>query len=122
MKLKDFVAETLKELIDGVIDPQDYCSAKGASINSTTIVYQIQDSSQMMDQRDGRRAQMVEFDVAVTATEGTETKGGIGVFVGAIGLGSQGKSDSANSSVSRIKFSIPVVLPSGTPVPTSGSQ
>ena len=55
----------------------------------------------------------IEFDVAVTTTEGTETKGGIGVFVVAVGLGSQGKSDATNSSSSRIKFSVPIFLPNG---------
>ena len=32
-------------------------------------------------------------------------------MVGSIGLGSQGKSDSENSSHSRIKFKVPMVLP-----------
>jgi hypothetical protein len=56
----------------------------------------------------------IEFDVAVTATEGTETKGGIGIMVGSIGLGAQGKSDRENTSVSRIRFRIPLVLPNPT--------
>jgi len=56
--------------------------------------------------------QRIDFDVAVTATEGTETKGGVGIMVGAIGLGSQGKSDASNASQSRIKFVVPMVLPS----------
>ena len=53
----------------------------------------------------------IEFDVAVTVTEGTQTKGGIGVFMGAVGLGSQGQSSNQNASVTRIKFSVPLVLP-----------
>ncbi|SRR6266480_2435231 len=113
MKLKDFVAETLKEIIDGVIEARDYYATKGGSVNSPNIVYKMSAASQLMDQESGQIAQMIEFDVAVTAAEGTETKGGIGVFVGPIGLGSQGKSDSSNTSVSRIKFSIPVLLPKG---------
>jgi hypothetical protein len=58
-----------------------------------------------------RVVQEIEFDVAVHATEGTETKGGIGIMVGAIGLGSQGKSQAGNASESRIRFTIPMVLP-----------
>ena len=109
MKLKDFVAETLKEIIDGVIEAQKHYSANGGVINSGDI----EGPKVGTDRHTGVPLQSVEFDVAVTTTEGTETKGGIGVFVGPIGLGSQGKSDSANSSVSRIKFSIPVILPKG---------
>ena len=54
----------------------------------------------------------VHFDVAVSTSEGTETKGGIGVVVGPVGsVGSQDQSDVASSSMSRIRFSVPVKLP-----------
>jgi small neutral amino acid transporter SnatA (MarC family) len=53
----------------------------------------------------------VKFDVAVTVGEGTGTKGGIAVFVGAIGLGSQGESKTSQSSVSSIQFEVPISLP-----------
>ena len=109
MKLKDFIAESLNEIIDGVIEAQKHYSANGGVINSPDVI----GPSVGTDRHTGVVAQLVDFDVAVTAAEETETKGGIGVFVGPIGLGSQGKSDSANSSVSRIKFSIPVILPKG---------
>ena len=58
-----------------------------------------------------RIVESIEFDVAVTVSEGKETKGGIGILVGSIGLGSQGKSDSEHSAVSRLKFRVPFVLP-----------
>jgi hypothetical protein len=51
---------------------------------------------------------MVEFNVAITIKNSTETKGGVGIFIGAIGLGSQGKSEEGNSTLSTIKFSVPV--------------
>jgi hypothetical protein len=98
MKLQDFVAETLKELIDGVKTAQSHAISNGARVNPHGLHFK-------------ENQQHVEFDVAVTTTEGTQTKGGIGVFVGPVGLGSQGQSDNTNSSVSRIRFSIKVVLP-----------
>jgi hypothetical protein len=55
----------------------------------------------------------VEFDVAVTTTENTGTKGGIGVFVGAVGFGSQGHSDAGKTQLSRLKLSVPTLLPRG---------
>jgi len=61
----------------------------------------------------GQLVQTVEFDVAVTATEGTDTKGGIGVVAGVFALGSQGQSSEEISAVSRIKFSVPITLPYG---------
>jgi hypothetical protein len=110
VKLKDFVTETLKEIFDGVVDAQEYCSRTGSGGEVA--------SGTRYKTRDGTAAQSIEFDVAVTTTEGTETKGGIGVFVGPVGLGSQGKSDASNTSVSRIKFSVPVVFPHKSQSPT----
>ena len=113
MKLNEFVAETLKEIIDGIVEAQKYYSAKGGTVNSANISYSTVEGTQIVDRHSGQLGQMIEFDVAVTTMEGTETKGGIGVFVGAMGLGSQGKSDASNTSVSRIKFSVPILLPKG---------
>lgn len=109
MKLKDFTAETLKEIIDGVIEAQKYYSEKGGAVGSRMYAFEKKDVIKDLDT--GRPAHFVDFDVAVTTNEGTETKGGIGVFVGPIGVGSQGQTDKANSSYSRIKYSIPVFLP-----------
>ena len=109
MKLNEFVAETLREIIDGIAEAQKYYSAKGGSVNSGNMIYSTAEGSQIVDRHSGQLGQMIEFDVAVTTTEGTETKGGIGVFAGAVGLGSQGKSDASNTSVSRIKFSVPIL-------------
>ena len=113
MKLKDFIAETLKEIVNGVAEAQEYYRGKGGSINSDDVRFHKTDNTQMWNYKDGQPVQQIDFDVAVTTTEGTETKGGIGIFVGPIGLGSQGKSDAINSSSSRIKFSIPILLPKG---------
>jgi len=55
--------------------------------------------------------QSISFDVAVSVAQGTETKGGVGLVVGPVALGSQGKSDASNTSMSRIQFRIPMVLP-----------
>lgn len=55
--------------------------------------------------------QHIEFDVAVSATQGTDTKAGLGVIAGAFNLGASGGSNQENQTASRIKFSVPVTLP-----------
>src|SRR5690349_21562580 len=91
MQLRDFVAETLKEIIDGVVEAQNHYEVKGGSIASGVIYAGASASAVgLMDRETHAPVQVVEFDVAVTAAEGTQTKGGIGVFVGAIGVGSHG--------------------------------
>jgi len=58
-----------------------------------------------------RLVQAFDFDVAITQTEGGETKGGLGVFLGDVGIGVQGKTSGESSELTRIKFSVPVVFP-----------
>jgi len=113
MKLKDFVAETLREIIDGVVEAQEHYKTKGGSVNSGNITFRTDQGLQMWDKKTGQPVQMVDFDVAVTTVEGSSTKGGIGVFVGPVGLGSQGKSDASSTSESKIRFQVPVLLPKG---------
>src|SRR4030095_5210827 len=58
-------------------------------------------------------AQSIPFNVAITATKGAKTHGGVVVFAGAFGLGSKGESERTDESVNRIQFSVPVWLPTG---------
>ena len=55
--------------------------------------------------------QTVEFDIVVTAIDQDKTKGGLGIFVGGVGVGVQGQIDALNSTVNRIRFSVPIYFP-----------
>ncbi len=113
MKLEDFISEALIEIVSGIKRAQTSTESTGAKINPKGyIVPQGKLVGQKWNSKNGDTTEVIEFDIAVTTTEGTETKGGIGVFVGAIGLGSQGRSEAQNSSVTKIKFSVPIVFPS----------
>lgn len=111
MELRDFVAETLTQIVEGVQEAQVRTKSHGARVNphlTTSAELAIKHSILIAS---GAAAQLVHFDVALTAKEGTGTKGGIGVVVGAFALGSTGQSQAENSTVSRVKFSVPLVLP-----------
>jgi hypothetical protein len=99
LELRDFVSETINQVIDGVVAAQQYATSKNAIVNPYT-------------QRYGKRSiQSISFDVAITAAKGTKTQGGIAVFTGALGLGSKGQSERSNEIVNRIQFSVSVCLP-----------
>jgi hypothetical protein len=114
MKLDEFVFESLKQIIDGIDNAREYAETKGAKIsgenlnfigakNGGGIVYMNQNNSEIIEK--------IDFDIAVTAKEGDKIKGGVGLFVGAVGIGTQGHIENENSSMSRIKFSVPMSLP-----------
>jgi hypothetical protein len=52
----------------------------------------------------------VEFDIAVTASEGTSAGGGVGIRVVGFQAGGGAKTDTRAESVSRIRFSVPIRL------------
>ena len=115
IKLQTFVTESIREIIAGIADAQECCGKTDARINPSGMNFRKGESDSLFwDEHSGRIAERVEFDIAVTATDEKGTKGGIGIFVGPIGLGSQGQSGKEVTSSSRIKFGTYVILPSGT--------
>jgi hypothetical protein len=111
-KLRDFVAETIKQVIEGAVTAQDFAKAKNAVVNPR-IIFHRANQELMIDQYTRQPVQLIKFDVAITAAEGTKTQGGVAVFAGALGLGSKGQSEKASETVNRIQFSVPVSLPMG---------
>lgn len=110
MDLKEFVSQTLLQIIQGVAEAQGQAAPLGAEV-SPYVSNVKQGQEPVMYAGRGRIVQQVEFDVAVTAIEGTSTRGGIGVVLGPLALGSQGSSAAHSSSVNRVKFTVPVTFP-----------
>lgn len=114
MELKEFISQALADIVQGVLDAQQTLGTNGKFINPQLSTQQgTHEKHGKLVSIQGQLVQSVEFDVAVTATEGTGTKGGIGVVAGVFALASQGQSTTETSAVSRIKFSISVALPYG---------
>ena len=105
MELKDFVSQTLVDIAEGVRDAQE----KLSSNENPTRIAPRPDFGPMATAFDQVK-QIVEFDVAVTSEERKQTKGGIGVMLAPVALGSQGQSTTQSSTVSRLKFTVPVIF------------
>ncbi len=109
MNLQEFITETLKQIIDGVSDAQIHAKTKHAYINAPLNVQG--PNLSYVDRHYLPNQQLIEFDIAVTTTDSKNVQGGMGIFVANLGIGYQGKKGSTDSEISRIKFSIPIVLP-----------
>jgi hypothetical protein len=111
VELKEFVSLALQQVMSGVSEAQ--AAAPAGEINPKIWSPQRDALAKMriVESNNGKWIHLVEFDVAVTVAEGTGTKGGLGLVVGPIALGSSGQSTSQNSMVSRIKFEVPVAWP-----------
>jgi hypothetical protein len=118
MELKSFVRETLVEIVKGVKEAQEKTKASGALINPEGVITEsntkiVKWLPERRGSGDWREGQVVEFDVAVAVSEKDEAKGGIGIQVASImiGVGVSGKIEDENSTISRLKFSVPLFLP-----------
>ena len=101
MELDEFVCKTLEQIVTGVKNSHAHAQKLGAKIAF-------------------EKFSNIEFDVAVTVTEGSESKKGGGITILGVGANAEGKSATTNSSVTRIKFNVPVCLPPSHPVPGGG--
>ncbi len=118
MKLQDFVAETLTQLVCGVRDAQTGTGElssdepQGGRINPplSTSAEMLEAKGYRVDVH-GLTVQNVEFDVAITVNEEAEAKGAAGLMVAGIGLGAKARMESTDTTVHRIKFAVPLTLP-----------
>ena len=118
MELQEFISQTLRQIIDGVRDAQTHALQHGARVNPQVSAARVHAAkgNEIWDEQSRTVGREVQFDVAISTSEGAASKGGAGLFVGPLALGARGESESTDTSSSRIKFSVPVVLP---PAPQS---
>ena len=114
MELKDFVSQSILQIVDGVKTAQEQnktdarINPSGLRLSSNVV------QSNLYDFEHNMLLSNVEFDVSVSAEKSKGTKGGIAILVGAVGIGSQGQSGKKDQFVNRLKFSIPISLPKGS--------
>lgn len=120
MQLEDFIKTTLVQISSGI--NQANLELKDAESRPRVNPREMKFATEDMQNRPyaivtGNHilpVHLVDFDVALHATEGTETGGGIAVAVGVVGLGTRGKSEASTQSESRVHFSIPMIFPSSS--------
>lgn len=89
MLLRQFVKETLLEIMNGVQDACDQKTGNGQIVRTGAVKF-------------------VEFDVAVTESESVTSEKQGGVSIWKANIGGKSGNESSNVAVSRIKFAVPV--------------
>lgn len=111
MDLKEFTKETITQIVSAVCESNNLISDVGASIPTDRF----HGSQASTGSRNGEKNIInVEFDVAVSAVESTNVGGGAGIKVVAFSIGAGANSQNENSTLSRVKFTLPLVLPEKT--------
>ncbi len=105
MTLREFVSDTLLQIVDGVADAK----IKNQRVAPRVIQAAGLDAPIVVADAENPRAFVVDFDVAVAVSKTTdaEAKGAVSVYV--FEVGGQRVSSTEQSTVSRIKFGVPIV-------------
>ena len=102
MDLKEFTKQTLVQIVEGVKEANNIIANNNAHIHV---------SNNRCDYGKQYPITNVDFDVAITATETEGANGGGGLKVASLlSIGGGVESKSENQTVSRIKYTIPLVL------------
>lgn len=110
MELKNFITETIENIVEGVAAAQKSIKDKGAKINPKSV--QFRENGQWNNHNSGM-PRFVEFDVGLISANKSGSSEGIGVFLGSVSLGKKNDQGAEHTAITRIKFSVPLVLPSG---------
>ena len=111
MELKEFVTEALLQIAGGIEAAQTKLQEGGSGARINTSVIR-DDSGTLVTGGRRNSVEFVEFDVAILANSGTETKAGVGLTVASLlNLTAGGRSNQSQGTESRIKFKVPVAFP-----------
>ncbi|WP_185260314.1 hypothetical protein [Elizabethkingia anophelis] len=112
MELKEFIKEVLANIAEGVNDSKSIYEGLGGEVAPKLKNPTGKNDGQMEAKYDHyKHISTVEFEVNLSNEEVNGRSSGIGVMLGNVSLG--GKRDNKNSEGmnTRIKFSVPIILP-----------
>ena len=120
MELKEFIKESLSQIIDAVKETQEKYKDTNV-VNCHHNIQEVKDGLYILDENEydnyssRSKVQNIDMDIAISVTEKEGNKSGLGIAK-IINAGISSENTQQNESISKIKFSIPIVLP------TSSSQ
>ncbi len=109
MELRDFVKEVLTQIVDGVRDAQQ--SNGGAFVVPAGDGGHKYAEHPRFASSARIKSTIVDFDVAITAEDSDKAGAKAGVKVFSVQFGAEGEIASKNSTVSRVQFAVPLLLP-----------
>ena len=110
MDLKEFTKQTLVQIVEGAAEADSRLSELGSFVPITNFGNTTATFARDND-RTPRLVINVDFDVAITAIESEGANGGASLKVASFfNLGGGSESKTENQTISRIKYTLPLVL------------
>jgi len=110
MNLKDFVSQSLVQIVEGVVAASEPISSMGGSV-SPSFSARREETIGHTNDGSNRPVQGVQFDVAIVASTEASMEAGGGLRVAGLSLGGKGADKDSQEVTSRLSFTVPLALP-----------
>lgn len=107
MELKDFIKGAISDIAMAISELNSEMSTIGLTVNPMDESNTYNDCVRLNYDNDERMVKDIEFNLSISVSESSETGGGIRINVLSAGM----NKEFTSSTVSTIRFSIPVVYP-----------
>lgn len=114
MELKNFVSQTIQQIFEGVEQAQKLTEKRGiiAPSKIRQTEKEIPNHPAVIGFHHAAPIISVDFDISISTQDVTKEKAGAGIFIAAFGIGGQTGLETSSDQFNKIRFSIPVILPS----------
>lgn len=114
MELKDFIKSAITQIAESVEELNLEFEDKKVVVNPTSA-NGIRDIPMIVTHAKSYNITNIDFDLSVVAESNEGNSGKVGVLASVIGIGISSSEAKTQHSESKLKFSLPVMLPSKTP-------
>ncbi len=112
MDIKDFIKESLNQIVEGISEANKALKEQGAYIPTRMVVGDGVWVTLDKETNTTRNFMKVDFDLAITITQSDNIKATGGLSIASIfNAGAESEDSNRNEEVSRIKYTIPLALP-----------
>lgn len=119
MELKEFIKSTIKQIAESVDELNQEFDGKQTFVNPTNIKG-VRESPHVPFAFTDYNVTNIDFDLSVDVENKEGTTGKVGVLASVIGVGVSSTEGRVQHSESKVRFTIPVVLPSKKLDPNKG--
>tara|TARA_R110002096_G_scaffold235404_1_gene425706 strand:- start:140 stop:514 length:375 start_codon:yes stop_codon:yes gene_type:complete len=107
MELKNFIKNVIVEICEGVCSAQEELKDTNAMINPSLI----NDKNQVDNKHGNRSVKDIAFNIGLSIENKEGSKGGLGIVTGLFSAGASAKTEENNKSITSVKFSVPLCMP-----------
>lgn len=110
MVLKEFIKDTVTQIADAVTELNGGTSKFNLVVNPIVSIGGINKGTLHIGRQECVLTN-IEFNLSLTTSENKGSDAKVGVFASVIGVGASSNENAQNEIVSKIKFSLPILLP-----------